>query len=626
MKDKKDIKILISCHKPTEYISNDALMPIQVGSSLGNTRLSGMLHDDEGDNISNLNHKYCELTAQYWAWKNLNCEYYGFFHYRRYLSFADFNGKFDGWGNVPIKCLTPAVEDKLGLDADKVASVLQEYDVILPNKKDVWKFPHEAGRDMRQLYASNGYLNPEDLEMMLDVIAKKCPEYLDDAKSYLKGHKTYLNNMFVMKKEIFDNYCEWLFDILTECDKRIDYTNYSIEGIRTPGHLAERLFNIYIIHLKKEKKYRFKELQTIVFEHTEPITEIKPAFEYNNNAIVFSANDTYAPYLAPLFYSIKKNISKDQNYDIIILTRDMSKVSEKRLRDIFADNANVSIRCVNVCGYDKYIDELPIHSHFSIETYFRLALPEVLKSYDKVLYLDGDMIVNADLADLYSEDIEGYLLGACHDADTAGLYNGAMRGKKKYMDEVLKIKDPYGYFQCGVLLLNLAEFRKTYKVSDMFAFAGSNRWELVDQDVMNYLAQGKVKYLDMAWNSMFDWKGLRISKFISHAPKRLYDEYMAAHNAPKIIHYAGPDKPWSEPASDLTEFFWENARQTVYYEELLYRMNSHEYSPSGVSVKKAPLSERLDKRFEGIFPKYTLRREFMKWIWRRVTGRESNIV
>ncbi|MCR5399004.1 MAG: DUF4422 domain-containing protein, partial [Lachnospiraceae bacterium] len=98
MKDKKDIKILISCHKPTEYISNDVLMPIQVGSSLGNTRLSGMLHDDEGDNISNLNHKYCELTAQYWAWKNLDCEYYGFFHYRRYLSFADFNGKFDGWG------------------------------------------------------------------------------------------------------------------------------------------------------------------------------------------------------------------------------------------------------------------------------------------------------------------------------------------------------------------------------------------------------------------------------------------------------------------------------------------------------------------------------------------------
>ena len=84
----KSIKILIACHKPTDFLCSDILQPIQVGAARAAVRLPDMLHDDEGENISALNPMYCELTAQYWAWKNLDCDYYGFFHYRRYLSFA----------------------------------------------------------------------------------------------------------------------------------------------------------------------------------------------------------------------------------------------------------------------------------------------------------------------------------------------------------------------------------------------------------------------------------------------------------------------------------------------------------------------------------------------------------
>lgn len=83
-----NIKIYVVCHKPSYVPPNPYLYPIQVGTALAKEALEGMLHDNEGDNISKKNKSYCELTAQYWAWKNEEADYYGFFHYRRYFSFV----------------------------------------------------------------------------------------------------------------------------------------------------------------------------------------------------------------------------------------------------------------------------------------------------------------------------------------------------------------------------------------------------------------------------------------------------------------------------------------------------------------------------------------------------------
>ena len=97
-----DIKIYVVCHKPSYVPENPYLYPIQVGTALNGTKLPGMRHDDEGDNISQKNKTYCELTAQYWAWKNEDADYYGFFHYRRYLAFDPSLNKDDGWGNTRV--------------------------------------------------------------------------------------------------------------------------------------------------------------------------------------------------------------------------------------------------------------------------------------------------------------------------------------------------------------------------------------------------------------------------------------------------------------------------------------------------------------------------------------------
>ena len=82
-----NIKILISCHKQSIVPDSEIMLPIEVGADLRSKHIEGYIQDNSGDNISVKNKMYCELTAQYWAWKNLDADYYGFFHYRRYLNF-----------------------------------------------------------------------------------------------------------------------------------------------------------------------------------------------------------------------------------------------------------------------------------------------------------------------------------------------------------------------------------------------------------------------------------------------------------------------------------------------------------------------------------------------------------
>lgn len=613
-----NIKILIACHKPTDYVENNIFQPIQVGAALADKKLECMMHDDKGNNISELNKQYCELTAIYWAWKNIKADYYGLFHYRRYLSFNDVDKKPDDWGNLIDTFIDDLSIEKYGLTEARMQEVVNNYDIIIPRIKDTSRMPGMKPTIWDQ-FAMGGNLHIEDLQIMMDVLGEKYPEYVETANKYLHGSQTYLNNMFVMKKEIFMPYAAWLFDILEECRKRIDITDYSIEAIRTLGHLAERLLNIYILQLEKTSKYRIKELDTIVFTQTDIQEPLLPAFETNNVAIALSADEYYVPYVSAVIHSIKDNMNSGSNYDIIVMNRNITSVSQQRLKSIVEDVENATVRFFNVSRYENKVKNLFVRGHFRVETYFRLLMPEIMPAYKKVLYLDSDLIVNADLAELYNTDIKGYLLAASLDADTAGLYNGFEPQKKHYMDTILKIEKPYEYFQAGVILFNLEEFRKSYTSEEMLKFAASYEWELLDQDVLNYLAQGKYKKVDMAWNTIVDWQGIRISQIIAKAPKYLNDAYMEARKNPKIIHYAGPDKPWQIVDSDFAELFWKYARKSVYYELLMERLSKQAAReviletpaepPLRIMAKKAVYGRR--KLIAKLFPQYTRRRQWL---------------
>ena len=570
------IKILISCHKPTRTLKNDLLVPIQVGCANTDQRLDGMLADDIGENISKKNPMYCELTAQYWAWKNLDADYYGFFHYRRYLNFSDKRYPLDCWKNVVEDSLTKTSAAKYGLNEKRMRQVIEGNDLVISEEKDLSKMPGRP-RSVYEQYKTGNSLHIKDLLIVRKIIQRKYPDYMADFDRYLRGKKSCLCNMYIMKKELFFEYAEWLFDILGEFEKRADMSEYSVEGLRTPGHLAERLLTLFYLHIKRTRKLKIKTLQTVVFVDTEPVPSVNgeeylPAFEKNNTAIALAANDYFVPYTATLLQSILETSFPKNRYDILILNQNITKQNQFLLKKMFEKYPNFSLRFIDpsalIYNYNFYT-----HGHFSMETYYRLVLPELLPRYRKILYLDSDMVVQADVAELYKEDVDGYLLAACHDADTAGLYNGYEKGKKDYTDHILKLKEPYQYFQAGVLLMNLDEFRKSFTTEEILRFAVSEKWELLDQDILNKLCEGRVKYVDMSWNVMVDYGRIRQKEIIALAPKWLNDLYLKARKEQKIIHYAGPEKPWFEPEMDQGNIFWQYARKTPFAEQMIARMS-----------------------------------------------------
>ncbi len=568
MANTDSIAIFVSCHKDSAVFDDPFIHPIQVGCALSKTHFDNYYHDDDGaDNISEKNHSYCEVTAQYWVWKNIDSDYYGFFHYRRYLSMLNVpdDKKCGKDGNSGYRTVSDLTElaSKYGYTHQNIKKIINENDIIVPFLDRSIK---TSNYDM---YVEHHF--KKDIDFVLNILKEKSPEMYPDAMKYLNQKAGYYCNMFIMRKDIFQDYCIWLFDILRRFEDSVNIEDYNTTQYRVVGYLAERLCGIYINYLKNTGKYRFKEVQIVNISNTAPI-KVRKKYNHEDCVLVLAANDYYSPHVSALLQSIIDNSCNKKNYDIIIFSTDISSKTIEKFNHQIINNDNISVRVIDVSPLMKNYKKLPTHGHFKIETYYRFFIQDILEEYDKALYLDSDMVVNCDLADLYSVDLKGHALAACYDVDTAGLYNGFEPGKKKYMDDILKIQNPYTYFQAGTILFNLSKIRGQNRVEENLKFAMSRHWELLDQDVLNYIYQGDVELLDPSWNYMIDMYGIRMSRIISLAPTELKEMYYAARNNPKIIHYAGPQKPWDDPTMDFAEYYWRYAKKTPFYEELLMRI------------------------------------------------------
>lgn len=253
MTNKPNIKIFIAYHKESPIIKNDCLIPIQVGRTLVKEKLD-MIGDDTGDNISNKNSNYCELTALYWAWKNINADYYGLFHYRRLFDFLNNGSPF-------FYDFSKKTRNQFGWNNETIQKYCKNYDVISAPIVDV--HPPNQSRKKISIYKLYKISHQEsDLKKTLEIIKNNYPEYYKTAKKYISGKKSSYFNMIIMKKEIFKDYCQWLFSILFELEKQINISKDPYQS-RVFGFLAERLLNIYVRKLEENKNIKIKQISNI---------------------------------------------------------------------------------------------------------------------------------------------------------------------------------------------------------------------------------------------------------------------------------------------------------------------------------------------------------------------------
>ena len=243
----KDIKIIVATHKKYQMPKEDIYLPLQVGAEKKEDL--GYRKDNEGENISEKNAYYCELTGLYWAWKNLNNDYIGIVHYRRYFSKAK-KGK-DKFENI--------------INRKEIENLLNDANVVLPKKRNYY---------IENLYSH--YEHTMYIEPLLEtgkIIEEKYPNYLEEFNKLKKRTSAHMFNMFIMKKEILDKYCKWLFNILFELEKRCNPTQYDKFHARYLGRISELLLDVWI----NTNNIEYKEIKVI---NMEKINWIKKGFAF----------------------------------------------------------------------------------------------------------------------------------------------------------------------------------------------------------------------------------------------------------------------------------------------------------------------------------------------------------
>lgn len=268
---KKKGFIGVAFHKKFFSYKDDVIVPIHVGSKGSRENLE-YLKDSSGDNISEKNKNFCELTGIYWMWKNVDASFYGMMHYRRYLSLENnlgyklkrilyiFSRLFylkpiinllDMRELFQIKISDEKLmEQKIKRMSKKIMSEMQEYDVILPKK---------------EIFNKSVYLQykkahiVEHLDKLLEIIKEDHEEiYPYYKKRIKKGNKIYPLNVFIMKKEYFFEYSEFIFDVLFKLEKKIKIPS-DLYQMRVFGFLSERMMLPFIEYLKDKKNINVKE-------------------------------------------------------------------------------------------------------------------------------------------------------------------------------------------------------------------------------------------------------------------------------------------------------------------------------------------------------------------------------
>lgn len=207
-------------------------IPVEAGSALREEHLEGYQRDNDGENISDRNQNYCELSVLYWGWKNSNADIKGLCHYRRFFHES---GSVRIYGNDHVygKDLV-----QIAPTERQIESMLENCDVILPIPYH--PYPDTVGQDLLQ------YVYPGDIRIMENVLANEYGKYYETYCAIKdKCHIPYCN-MMIARASVYDAYCAWLFPLLMRVGDELDLTQYDAAHRRIYGYLAEVLLSVWV--------------------------------------------------------------------------------------------------------------------------------------------------------------------------------------------------------------------------------------------------------------------------------------------------------------------------------------------------------------------------------------------
>mgnify|MGYP002519018654 CR=1 FL=1 len=617
----KKIVIGIACHKESELPKNNLYLPIHVGSAIASKNLPGLQRDDEGDSISEKNPMYCELTAQYWLWKNVDADYYGLCHYRRFISFAPkkfTNLSKDNRKQVIIQSLNKeTMQDYYLENEEEMRRIIESHDIVATEEQNLSKVytPRGNQNTVYKHFAAHDrdLINVHDLDKMLEIVEDKYPQYAKDMREYLNAPYFRGYNCFVMKKELFFELCAYEFDVLAELEKYVDFSTYDMTRTRIYGFMAEILYSSFVYHVKKSRSANVYDAQMLFFMDSDPKKDIVP----NSEAVpvVFDATKMPSFLFDVTARSFIKSLDKNQKYDVLVLHDELTSFYRKQYAKLFSGYDNVIMHYLDwgkVVGAMadiaiKYNDgprSKIIEEEFDAYLDFpQLLLPWVLKKYHKAIIFKWNLLFERDWSRLLAIDLHGKSIAAAKDVQWQGEINNILDEKLVYVTNFLKIQNFLNCFDTAVLVEDFDTLRSRYSFEIVVRHVFSFGEVLPIGELMNSIYEDDVEYFEQSYNAKTS-TDCDFEAALNDAPLSLSKEHKKALDDPYILQYDGRD-PWWMVGTDFEVEYWSIARQSNMYEAYIeYMVCVHDGGRGG----EGPLRHRLNE----MLPKGTKRRAFAK--------------
>ncbi len=260
--------------------------------------------------------------------------------------------------------------------------------------------------------------------------------------------------------------------------------------------------------------------------------------------VFFAVDYKYAPMLGVTIKSMLQNASQDYFYKIYVLTTSLDQdLREKVAQSVFG---NASIEFISLKEkLDSYSNMFHLRDYYSQETYFRLFIASLYPEYDKVLYLDSDLLILDDISKMFNADLGDNLLGATVEETVLTINEFG-----EYVEKALGVQRQ-NYFNAGIIVINTKKYREE-KIQEKFVSL-LNRFPFriaQDQDYLNVLCKDRVTYFDLGWN------------------KTSFENTAFDNKDLKIVHYKMMWRPWKYDGITYGDIYWEYADKTAFAQTL----------------------------------------------------------
>lgn len=277
--------------------------------------------------------------------------------------------------------------------------------------------------------------------------------------------------------------------------------------------------------------------------------------------LFFSCDDNYTPFLSVTLISLKENRDPSRRYALRILHTGLCRESMERLETALGEPDFQLIFCDIRSRVQQFASQLHTRDYFSQSTYYRLFIPEMFPELDKALYLDSDLVVRGNIAELYDTELGSNLVGAVPDS-----FVGGVEELRQYVRNRLDISDVGRYFNAGILLMNLEAMRQFHFEEVFLNLLNAVTFQVAqDQDYLNTICRGRVTYVGHEWNTL---------------PRGI------AVRDPKLVHYNVDTKPWHCDDVRYASFFWEYANRCPFSREIRQIRDNYTPADTEKSVKE----------------------------------------